>query len=100
MTTHVSVIVRQRVLTDDILRERVASLLAKYADYILALGASATEAQTTWARYVLAGKDIPDAKATSMMWLVCWNAAVRDTPTADIADQTISGIIEPAAILY
>ena len=97
---HESSIVRDRVIHDDILRERVAALLAKYANYIIALGASATEPQTTWARYVLADKNIPDAKATMMMWLICWNAAVKDAATADITDATLSGIIEPNAILY
>jgi hypothetical protein len=97
---HESLTVRDRVIHDDQLRERVAALLAKYANYIIALGQSATEAQTTWARYVLADKNIPDAKATMMMWLVCWNAAVKDTATADIADNTLSGIVEPSALLY
>jgi len=74
--------------------------LAKYANYIIALGGNATEQQTAWAKYVLADKHIPDQKATMMMWLVCWNNAVKDAATADITDNTLSGIIEPHAINY
>ena len=98
--SHESSVVRDRVIHDDQLRERVAALLAKYANYLIALGAGATEAQTTWARYVLSDKHIPDAKATMMMWLVCWDASVKDAVTADITDATLSGVIEPNAILY
>jgi hypothetical protein len=95
-----SITVRSRVIHDDVLRERVGSLLAKYANYLLALGEGATEPQKEWARYVLADQNRPETKATMMMWLVCWHASVKDTATADIADNTLSGIIEPHAILY
>jgi hypothetical protein len=95
-----SITVRQRVIHDDVLRERVGSLLAKYANYLLALGASATEPQKEWARYVLADQNRPETKAAMMMWLVCWHANVKDAVTADIEDTTLSAIIEPHAILY
>jgi hypothetical protein len=99
-STHESVNVRNRVITDDILRERVASLLAKYAAYIIALGAGATEDQQAWAKYVLADKHHPDHKAVSMMWMVCWHPQVNGHATADITDATISGIVEPLALNY
>ena len=95
-----SITVRSRVVNDDVLRERVAALLAKYANYLLALGASATEPQKEWARYVLADQNRPETKATMMLWLVCWNVAVKDTATADLTDAALSAVIEPSAILY
>ena len=98
--SHESSIVRNRVIHDDVLRERVAALLAKFANYLIALGGGATEEQTAWARYTLADKGIPDQKATMMMWLICWDASVLNTATADITDATLSGIIEPHAIKY
>jgi len=100
MSEHQSTAVYARVIHDDQLRERVASLLAKYADYIVAMGGDATEQQSAWAKYVLSDKGIPAQKAVSMMWRVCWNAAVRDAATETIDDNTLSAIIEPHAINY
>lgn len=94
-----SEIVRERVYSDSTLRIRVASLLAKYADYITN-DAGATQEAKTWANYVLADLATPDVKAGHMMWRVCWHASVKDTATDAISDATLSGIIEPVALLY
>ena len=96
---HDSLTARNRVHHDDQLRERVAALLAKYANYLIALG-EATEAQTAWAKYTLADRHIPDQKATMMLWLVVWDVGVKDIATDSITDATLSAIIEPHAINY
>jgi hypothetical protein len=94
-----SEIVRERAFTDSLLKIRVASLLAKYADYITNDGGATQEAKT-WANYVLSDLSIPEVKANHMMWRVCWHASVKDTATAAISDATLSGIVEPVALLY
>jgi len=98
--THESLTARNRVHHDDILRERAAGLVAKFANHIVALGANATEEQKTWARYTLSDKDIPDKKATSMMWRLVWDPGVKNIATDSISDNTLSAIIEPHAINY
>lgn len=94
-----SEIVRDRVYSDSLLRNRVAALLAKYADYI-AGNVGATQPEKDWATYVLADLSHPEVKANHMMWRICWHASVKDTATAAITDATLSGIIEPVALLY
>ncbi len=94
-----SELVYQRVVADGLLRQRVASLIAKFADYTVN-NAGATSEQKTWANYVLSDDTIPLQKAAHMMWRVCWNAGVKDTDTNAVDDATLSAIIEPVAFTY